>query len=289
MDNADSFINAKTTIYGILGHPLSHTLSPIMQNSWFQNQNINSVYLTFDIIPNKLEKAIEGFKTLKIQGLNVTLPHKRAIMRFLDEVDPLAKKIGAVNTLKFEDKELKAINTDALGAKKALEEVGFSLSEKNLLILGAGGASRALICAFSEELNKIIIANRTLLNGIELVKDLRNVIKPSIDAIPLKFKPLEQELPNIDILINTTPVGMYPNIKKSPISSDLLYEDLFVFDIVYNPLETQLIKDAKKKGCRTLGGLDMLINQGAIAFEWWTGIFPNINVMKEKLKRHLEM
>jgi shikimate dehydrogenase len=288
MESNEFFIDANTKIYCIIGHPISHSLSPIMHNYWFRNQNLNSVYLGFDIVSNDLERSMKAFKTLKIQGLNVTLPHKQQIIDHLDEIDPLAKKIGAVNTLKIEEGKLKAKNTDALGGKQALEDAGFSLSGKNLLILGAGGASRALIFALSEELDKIIIANRTRLNGIKLVKQLRPYIKPNIDAIPLKKEHLKQVISGVDIIINTTPVGMYPNINESPISMTLLREGVFVFDIVYNPLETKLIKEAKKLGCKTLGGLDMLINQGATAFEWWTGKIPDKKLMKEKLKTHLE-
>lgn len=288
MENDEFFIDASTKPYCIIGHPISHSLSPIMHNFWFRNQNLNSVYLGFDVISNDLESSVKAFKTLKIQGLNVTLPHKQQVIQYVDEIDPLAKKIGAVNTLKIEEGKLKAKNTDALGGKQALEDAAFNLSGKNLLILGAGGASRALIFALSEELDKIIIANRTRLNGIKLVKQLRPYIKPTIDAIPLKEEHLKQVISGVDIIINTTPVGMYPNINESPISTTILREDLFVFDIVYNPLETKLIKEAKKLGCTTLGGLDMLVNQGATAFEWWTGRIPNKKIMREKLKTHLK-
>ena len=258
-----------------------------MHNAVHKDLSLDYVYVAFNIPPNDLKKAVLGFKMFSIKGINVTIPHKEIIIPYLDEIDPLAEKIGAVNTIKNEDKYLIGKNTDASGAKKALLDAGCEIIGKKALILGAGGAAKAVSFAISEELDALYIANRTEKRAVKLAKDLTN--KTTIKAVGknMSLNTLKNLVNDVDILINTTPLGMYPDINKSPISEEMLHNNLFVFDIVYNPLETRLLKEARKIGCKTLGGLDMFVNQGALAFEWWTGKKPNLNLMKEKVVEFL--
>ena len=281
------YITARTNVLCVIGHPIEHSMSPIMHNAALKDLSLDYVYVAFNIPPNDLKKAVLGFKMFSIKGINVTIPHKENIIPYLDEIDPLAEKIGAVNTIKNEGKYLIGKNTDASGAKKALLDAGCEIAGKKALILGAGGAAKAVSFAISEDLDAVYIANRTEKRAIKLAKDLTN--KTTIKAVGknMSINTLKNLVNDVDILINTTPLGMYPDIDGSPISEEILHSNLFVFDIVYNPLETRLLKEARKIGCKTLGGLDMFVNQGALAFEWWTGKKPNLNLMKEKVVEFL--
>ena len=281
------YITARTNVLCVIGHPIEHSMSPIMHNAALKDLSLDYVYVAFNIPPNDLKKAVLGFKMFSIKGINVTIPHKENIIPYLDEIDPLAEKIGAVNTIKNEGKYLIGKNTDASGAKKALLDAGCEITGKKALILGAGGAAKAVSFAISEDLDAVYIANRTEKRAIKLAKDLTN--KTTIKAVGknMSINTLKNLVNDVDILINTTPLGMYPDIEESPISKEMLHNNLFVFDIVYNPLETRLLKEARKIGCKTLGGLDMFVNQGALAFEWWTGKKPNLNLMKEKVVEFL--
>jgi len=281
------YITARTSVLCVIGHPIEHSMSPIMHNAALKDKSLDYVYVAFNIPPNDLKKAVLGFKMFSIKGINVTIPHKEKIIPYLDEIDPLAEKIGAVNTIKNEGKYLIGKNTDASGAKKALLDAGCEISGKKVLILGAGGAAKAVSFAISEDLDALYISNRTEKRAIKLAKDLTN--KTTIKAVGknMNINTLKNLVNDVDILVNTTPLGMHPNIEGSPISQEMLHKNLFVFDIVYNPLETRLLKEARKIGCKTLGGLDMFVNQGALAFEWWTGKKPNLSLMKEKVVEFL--
>ncbi len=281
------YITARTNVLCVIGHPIEHSMSPIMHNAALKELSLDYVYVAFNIPPNDLKKAVLGFKMFNIKGINVTIPYKETIIPYLDEIDPLAEKIGAVNTIKNEGKYLIGKNTDASGAKRALLDAGCEITGKKALILGAGGAAKAVSFAISEDLDAVYIANRTEKRAIKLAKDLTN--KTTIKAVGknMSINTLKNLVNDVDILINTTPLGMYPDIEASPISEEILHKNLFVLDIVYNPLETRLLKEARKIGCKTLGGLDMFVNQGALAFEWWTGKKPNLNLMKEKVVEFL--
>jgi len=284
-----SSITGNTKVLCVIGHPIAHSMSPIMHNAVIQDLKLDFVYVAFDILPEHLEKAVEGFKALGIKGINVTIPHKIAIMKLLDEIDPLAEKIGAINTIKNENNHLIGKNTDALGAKVALLNAGFDIMEKNVLIIGAGGAARAIAFSLSKECKKIVILNRTEQKAFSLARDLKKIATIPIEGKKLNEQHLKQYLFHSDLLINTTSVGMAPNTNTILIPKEWLSSHLFVFDVIYNPLETKLIKDAKEIGCKTLGGLDMLVNQGALAFEWWTGEKPNKILMKNKIIEFLNL
>ncbi|MBY9014413.1 MAG: shikimate dehydrogenase [Candidatus Lokiarchaeota archaeon] len=281
------YIGASTNILCVIGHPIEHTMSPVMHNAAINDLSLDYIYLAFDIPPNDLKKAIVGFKKSNIIGINVTIPHKEAIIPYLDELEPLSKQIGAVNSVKNEGGVLLGRNTDVFGAKQALRDAGFKIEGKKALILGAGGAARAISFALSEKIDEIFISNRTKERAIKLAKELHDKTKIKATGKDMSEKTLRSLTYSVDILINTTPIGMYPLINISPISKDLLNENLFIFDIIYNPFQTQLLKDAKEIGSKILNGLDMFINQGALAFEWWTGKKPNIKLMKEKIIEQL--
>ena len=281
------YIGTKTKILCVIGHPIEHSMSPVMHNAALLELSLDYVYLAFDIHPNDLKKEILGVKGSNIQGLNVTIPHKEAVIPFLDDLDPLSNQIGAVNTIKYEEGLLLGRNTDALGAKKALLDAGFKSEGKKALILGAGGAARAISFALSEKIEEIFISNRTEERAIKLAKELQDKTGVKATGKDMSDKTLRTLVHSVDIVINTTPIGMYPEVDISPISKDLLNENLFIFDIIYNPLQTRLLKDAKEMGSNILNGLDMFINQGALAFEWWTDKKPNTKLMKEKIIEQL--
>lgn len=278
-----NIISAQTKILGIIGHPISHSMSPIMQNSALSELNLDYVYIAFDVLSKNLKNALEGMKALEIQGLNITIPHKENAIKYLDKIDPLALKVGAVNTIKLQDGLLYGKNTDVEGAKQALYDAGITLSGLNTVLIGSGGAAKAISYCFIQKVNRLTILNRTEQKAKQLAKRLKNESNTQIIAKKLNGTNLTNEIKSADILINATPVGMYPSQHGSIISKDMLNKELIVFDLIYNPLETQLIKDAKSIGCKTLNGLDMLINQGALAFKWWTNHKLNTKSMKRKL------
>ena len=275
-----NLINSETKLLGIIGHPISHSMSPIMHNNALQDLNLNYIYLAFDIKPENLKEAVNSIRALNIKGVNITIPHKEKIIQYLDELDSLSKKIEAVNSIKNENGKLFGKNTDAQGARTALIESGFKLKNKKVIIIGAGGAAKAVSYSLGEELEQLLIFNRTKSRAIQLAKDLAE--KANVNASGKEFKEgiLKKEIQSTDLLINTTPIGMYPNINASPVPLELLHDQLFVFDIIYNPLETKMIKYAKEVGCKFLGGLEMLVSQGALTFEWWTKKVPNKDLMK---------
>jgi shikimate dehydrogenase len=274
-----TYISAKTKILAIIGHPIEHSMSPIIHNAAIQDFKLDYIYLAFDIDPPNLRKAVEGFRALNIKGINVTLPYKEEIIKFLDEIDPTALNIGAINTIKNENGYLKARNTDGAGAIKSLIENDCELKNKNVLFIGAGGAARALSYFLAEHVNQITFLNIRKARSELLAKQLneKTGIKTFSDSI--SDKNLKKYCSLSDILINASPIGMYPKNDETPVPKEFLHTDLFVFDLVYNPLETKLLRDAIKIGCKTLGGLDMLINQAILAFEWWTGKTPKKELM----------
>ena len=285
----NNFAIARTKVLCVIGYPIEHSMSPLMHNAAIRELKLDYIYLAFNIHPTNLNLAVKGFRTFDIKGINVTLPFKQKIMKYLDDIDPIAQKIGAVNAIKNNDGNLIGRNTDAEGVMKTFLDAGYSISGKNILLLGAGGTARAIAYIMAKEANKIVIANRTEKRAKKLANELKKYFNTIIEGKNNSASVLKEESKKTDILINTTPVGMYPNVQLSPIHAEFLHEDLIVYDVVYNPLETKLIKDAAEKGCKTIGGLDMLVNQGALAFEWWTNRKPNVNLMKNKIIEFLGM
>ncbi len=278
-----NIISAQTKLLCIIGCPIEHSMSPIMHNAVIKDLNLDYVYLAFNVNPYDLKLAVKALKTLDVKGINVTIPFKEKIIKYLDEINPIGQKIGAVNTIKNEDGYLIGKNTDAEGSKKAILNSGYAISGRNVLILGAGGAARALSYGLANDINKITIINRNKNRAEKLAKELNRNFGIDIKSKKFSTSTLKEETKKADLLINTTPIGMYPNVDITPISAEFFHKDLFVFDVVYNPLETKLLKEAKECGCKTLGGLDMLVYQGVSAFEWWTNEKPNVNIMKSKI------
>lgn len=279
----NDFVSAHTKVFCVIGYPIEHSMSPIMHNAAIRELNLSYIYLAFNIYPSNLKLAVNGIKAFDIKGINVTIPFKQEIMIYLDEIDPVAQKIGAVNTIKNDEGYLNGKNTDAEGAMKAIFDAGYTVSGNNILLLGAGGAARALTYTIAENANRMVIANRDKKRAGKLANEIKKYFGINIEGKENSNRVLKEESKKADILINATPIGMYPNINKSPIPAEFLHKDLLVFDIVYNPIKTKLIKEATEKGCNTLGGLDLLVNQGALAFEWWTNRKPNIELMKNKI------
>jgi len=262
-------------------------MSPIMWNPALQELGLDYIYVAFDVHPDNLEKAMNGIRSLEIKGVNVTLPHKKTIIKYIDEVESLALKIGAINTIKNEEGVLKARNTDASGAKKSLLEMGLDISGKNILILGSGGVSRAIAYILAEEANKIVLTDLIEERATLIADEIKSSMKVDIEGYLSSEDIIEKYIKKADILINATPIGMYPRVDETPVPKDLLHDDLFVFDVVYNPLETKLMKQAAEIGCEILGGLDMLVNQGMLAFEWWLNRKPNKDLMKNQIIEYL--
>lgn len=280
-------IKGSTNIVGLIGHPVEHSFSPPMHNAAFKALGMDYAYVAFDVDPSNLKSAIEGAKSLNIKGFNVTIPHKIEVMEFLDEIDPVASLIGAVNTIDF--KNLKGYNTDGIGAVRSIEEVT-SIKNKNVIVAGAGGASRAISCYLAKySADSITILNRNVERAEKLAGDISD--SGLIDDIKSdSISAINNYLGDADILVDTTPIGMHPHIDDEPIATfDNMHEDLVVFDAVYNPNETVLIKEAIKAGVKPVYGIKMLLYQGAESFKIWTGQDAPIDVMENALRQTLNL
>ncbi len=261
-------IDTGTGLYGVIGSPVSHSLSPLMQNAAFSAENHNGVYLAFDV--TDVEATIGAVRTLGIGGLSVTIPHKVPVMAFLDGIDPLAEKIGAVNTVVSRDGKLVGYNTDCMGAMRALLEKT-AVKDKNVVIAGAGGAARAIGFGVISEGGNLTVVNRGVEKGEKLAREL------GADFAPLD----DLDRSPCDIFINSTSLGMVPNIETTPLAKDALHAGMVVMDIVYNPLETRLLKDAAEMGAVPVDGLSMFVYQGACQFELWTGKPAPVKLMRD--------
>jgi shikimate dehydrogenase len=280
-------VNGKTRVCAIIGDPVEHSLSPVMHNAAFKDLGLNLVYVAFTVTSTELKTAVLGAKSLGLRGLNVTMPHKNAIIHYLDEVDSTAKSIGAVNTVLNNQGKLIGYNTDGSGAMIALQENGVYPEEKKLVLLGAGGAAKAIAYQAAQDVEELVILNRTAEKAKKLAEALKS-FDAKVKAGTLSSEVLKQELPTTDILVNATSAGMHPDVDISPVPSDLLYSDLSVMDIIYNPLETKLLKDAKSAGAKVVSGIEMLLYQGAVAFEIWTNCPAPVEVMREAALNELE-
>ncbi len=287
---SDNLVSGKTKICGLIGDPIEHTMSPVMHNAAFKKLGLDYLYVPFRVSKEELSKAVKGIRALNIRGLNVTLPHKVAIIPMLDGLDPLAEKIGAVNTVMNNDGDLRGYNTDASGFLQALLERGVEPGGKNAIILGAGGASRAIAYILAERDAHLTILNRQLeLDWAEeLARRISHDFKKEVRALELNFENLTTALAGADMLINATSVGMSPGSQETPVPARLLKSKLIVFDIVYNPVRTRLLKEAEAAGARTIGGIDMLAWQGALSFEKWTGQPAPLDLMRQEAIKALE-
>ncbi|MDD6286443.1 shikimate dehydrogenase [Candidatus Methanosphaera massiliense] len=281
-------ITGKTLITGVIGHPIEHSFSPPMHNNAYKLMNMDYKYVPFHVQPENIEHVIIAAKTLNIQGLNVTIPYKTEIIPYLDQIDETARKINAVNTISFKDGIAKGYNTDGMGAVKSIKEYT-SLKDKNVLVIGAGGASKAItFTLINEDINTLTIANRSKDNASKLISNLRNQTN-FMNISYQDIKDTNEIISEMDIIINTTPIGMYPNHNvEPPIEVNNIVAEQTVMDIIYNPLETELLKQAKLRGAQTIPGTKMLINQGITAFEIFTGKTPSYESFEEPLLASLK-
>ena len=285
-------ISGKTQVCVVIGDPIEHTMSPVMHNAAFGELGLDYVYVAFRVKSEELAGAIEGMRALNIRGLNVTIPHKVSIIPLLDSLDTLAEKLDAVNTVVNRDGTLKGYNTDASGFLQALLDKGVTPEGKNVVILGAGGAARAISFVLAERKANLLILNRLeeMDWAEELARKISSVFGQEVRALELQEANLRTALSKAELLVNATSVGMSPNTNLTPVPARLLRPDLVVFDIVYNPIKTKLTTEASLAGCETVMGLDMLVWQGALAFEMWTGKKAPVDLMKKEaikvLKSH---
>ncbi|MFC1961806.1 shikimate dehydrogenase [Chloroflexota bacterium] len=275
-------VSGKTRVCGIIGDPVAHTMSPVMHNAAFRQLGLDYIYLAFPVKKTELERAIAGMRALNLRGLNVTIPHKVAVIPLLDKVDAAVGKIGAVNTIVNDDGLLTGYNTDAGGFLQALREKGFTPEGKGTVVLGAGGAARAISFVLAQQGARLTILNRTPERAEELAGWLSSSFPQEIAAGELNEKNLTAALTKASFLVNTTSVGMSPHDGESPVPQRLLGPSLLVFDIVYHPLQTGLLREAESAGARTIPGIEMLVGQGALAFTLWTGQPAPISLMKEE-------
>jgi len=261
-------MDASTQLYGVFGNPVGHSMSPVLFNQAFLDQGINAVYLAFPVMD--IRQGVAAIRALGIRGVSVTIPHKTDIMDCLDDVDDLARRIGAVNTVVRVQDRLVGRNSDCPGAMQAISEA-IPISGKRFAIIGAGGAARAIGFGLKQQNGQVIIINRSPERGEQLADALNADFMPIADAKSLAC----------DMVINTTPVGMTPLVSAMPIPIEALDSGMTVMDIVYHPLETELLKQAARRGCRVIGGLAMFLYQAACQFEWWTGKPAPVDVMKQ--------
>jgi shikimate dehydrogenase len=273
-------ISGKTRVCGVIGDPIEHTLSPTIHNAAFNHLKLDFVFLAFRVKAAEIENAMHGMRGLGIHGLNVTMPHKSTVIGYLDEVDPTVKSLGSVNTILNKNSELSGFNTDGVGALKALQENGEVLSEKKVLLLGAGGAAKAIAFSLAKEVGELAILNRTAEKAKEIAETLGGMSNKKVVGGALSSDNIAKNLRDSDILINATSVGMKPNHSQSLVAPQWLKSHLVVMDIVYNPVETKLAKDAKVAGAQVISGVETLIYQGAASFELWTGRSAPIEVMR---------
>jgi len=266
----------------LLGYPVEHSVSPHMHNAAFKELGLDHRYSTLGVPATRLGEVVESkIKVDSFGGANVTIPYKIEIIKYIDELTESARKAGAVNTIQRREGSLRGHNTDALGGVRALRESYGSLSGAKVVMLGAGGAARALSAEIAPMVDELVILNRSVEKAKSLSESLGgNTSYGSLDE--------QRAIESADILVNTTPVGMAPNIGESPVKSEYLHSGLFVFDIVYNPLKTKLLSDAEKAGAKTLGGLWMLVYQGVESFRIWTGYEPSADTMYKAAIRALE-
>ena len=280
-------IDTRTQFCGVIGNPVAHSLSPAIHNAAFHTLGLNFVYLAWQV--EAISDAIKGLRALgNFRGASVTIPHKVAAIPFLDHVEPTAQRIGAINTIVAEKGVLTGYNTDATGALRALREGGVELKGRRIVVLGSGGAARAIAFALAAESG----AEKLTLLGIEdlertrLAQEIRSTAAVTVEDASLDETSLRRALPEAHVLIHCTPVGMSPKVETTCVPASLLHAELSVMDIVYNPLETKLLRDAKRAGCKAIPGLEMFLNQAVAQFELWTNQPAPVDVMRTVLESH---
>ena len=281
-------ITGETSVFVVIGDPIEHSLSPLMQNRAIEEMGINAVYVPFNVKPQFLEEALSGIVSLGIKGINVTVPYKTGVMKYCDSLTDVAKAVGAVNTITNDNGALLGDNTDVYGFEMCLKSgVGINKFPERICILGAGGAARgvAFACAIRDEVREVTIINRTFAKAEKLAEELSQVVGKTLIPIPAYEENIKRALPAYGLVVNTTSVGMHPDIDRSPVPDpNVFHEDQIVCDIIYTPQKTKFLKDAELHGAKIVGGLAMLAYQGARSLSLWTGKEAPVEVMLDVLK-----
>lgn len=283
-------INGKTKVCGLFGFPVEHSFSPAMHNAAYETLGLNWVYVPYGVHPDRLKQAVEGIRSLELAGVNVTVPHKQNILPLLDEIDPAARIIGAVNTVVNVRGKLHGYNTDGPGFIRSLETgANFSPRDKSALLIGAGGAARAVAVALAlAGVNTLYITNRTAERAADLARDVSQACQVGVQVLPWGRELPEERVAAVDLVVQTTSIGMSPRVDQSPeFPFAALNPGQLVCDLVYNPEKTLFLQQAAAQGANTLNGLGMLLYQGVLAFELWTGRPAPVEIMKETLLRQV--
>ena len=272
-----------TKLVILLGNPLGHSVSPPMHNRVFEQLGLDYCYMPVEVTETNLETVFSGLSRMNVAGFNVTIPHKINIIKYLDELDPLAATIGAVNTITVRDGQTKGYNTDGEGFIRSFEEeTKISVKGKRVFLLGCGGGARAIAMTLAfHGAEKLYLHNRTTAKADNLADEINKKIRPCTEVVKQSKDSQRDALADCNILINTTSLGMHPQEDVLPIEDSLITPHLIVADIIYNPLMTKLLTTAQEKGCIIARGLGMLIYQGAAAFKLFTGVDPLVEEMSK--------
>lgn len=280
-------IDGKTTVCCIIGDPVEHSFSPVMHNAAYAEKGLNYAYVAFPV--QDVPSAVAGIRALNIRGSSVTIPHKVTVMDCLDELDPVAEWIGSVNTIINDQGVLKGQNTDGAGAMKALTDAGAPLAGSKVLMLGSGGGARAVAFTLAARGG---IGSLKILGVVEdelfrLTEEVGRKTGTDTQGEMMDEDTLKSGISEADLVVHCTPVGMHPKEGQSVVPAEYWREGLWVMDIVYNPRETRLLQEAKAAGCNVVYGLEMLLNQGVLQFEAWTGEKAPTDVMRRALEEGL--
>ncbi len=279
-------LNGKTKVVGVIGWPVEHSLSPPMHNAALEWLGLNWVYVPFAVAPERVGEAVQGLRGLNLVGLNVTIPHKAAVLPYLDEVSPEGWLLGAVNTLTNRDGFLTGENTDVEGFLRSVQETGWDLAGRRVVVIGAGGSARAVcLAAVRAGAASLTILNRTLERAEEVAALLAPALGPTpVQALSLRDPEAPEAVRSAEVIVDCTPVGMYPHHQVPPvIPAEWMRPGQLVCDLTYNPRRTVLLQAAQKAGAETLEGVGMLVHQGALALERWTGRPAPVEVMRHAL------
>ncbi|MGK7895747.1 MAG: shikimate dehydrogenase [Xenococcus sp. (in: cyanobacteria)] len=284
-------ITGKTKLLGIIGAPVEHSLSPVMQNAAIAELGVDYIYVPFPADEVDLAEAIRGFEVIGVQGFNITIPHKQTIMKFLSEVTSTAKMVGAVNTVWYGESGWQGTNTDVEGFIAPLKELSRDWEQTTAIVLGNGGAARAVVAGLGQlGCSRIHIVGRDSQKLLNFVQSWHDVPKIAPLLQVHDWEKLPELLSSADLLVNTTPVGMYPKIDNSTVSEELMQQlkaDAIVYDLIYTPSPTKFLSFATARGLKAIDGLEMLVQQGAAALEIWLQQPVPIETMRNSLKQQL--
>lgn len=285
-------MGGKTKVVGVFGYPVEHSLSPAMHNAAFAALRLSYIYVPFPVQPESLGPAVRSLPALGIVGVNVTIPHKESVLPFLEEVTGEAREIGAVNTISCVEGRLVGDNTDGFGFAEPLREMGVAFGDRRVVVVGAGGAARAVVFRLVRAGAKVTLVNRTRERAERLAE---SVAEAGYDSESIRVlaagqvREVGDAIAEAELLVHATRAGMYPETDAlPPVPVETFHPNLLVYDLVYNPIETKLLKQARRRGCRTMTGVKMLVYQGAAAFQRWTGVRPPTEVMEAALIHGLQ-